>query len=112
MMKTAQPIRLLQIASLWIGFVDVPSHGKLLKNMLAGVGGIMACFRSPLDEGVMPQTVQHVKILSLLEYAPVFLFSLKAIWLTIVRRRLPLLKQKSCSFNTKLSRWQPAMFLI
>lgn len=54
-------------SELVIGFVDVPGHGKFLKNMLAGVGGIdMALLVVAADESVMPQTVQHVKILSLL----------------------------------------------
>lgn len=50
-----------------VGFVDVPGHGKFLKNMLAGVGGIdMALLVVAADEGPMPQTRQHVRILSLL----------------------------------------------
>lgn len=50
-----------------IGFIDVPGHGKFLKNMLAGVGGIdCALLVVAADEGVMPQTLQHIKILSLL----------------------------------------------
>lgn len=50
-----------------IGFVDVPGHGKFLKNMLAGVGGIdLALLVVAADEGPMPQTEQHAKILSLL----------------------------------------------
>jgi selenocysteine-specific elongation factor len=50
-----------------LGFVDVPGHGKFLKNMLAGVGGIdMALLVVAADEGPMPQTIQHVRILSLL----------------------------------------------
>ncbi len=54
-------------AELVVGFVDVPGHGKFLKNMLAGVGGIdMALLVVAADEGVMPQTIQHVKILTLL----------------------------------------------
>ncbi|MDZ4834107.1 MAG: SelB C-terminal domain-containing protein [Candidatus Melainabacteria bacterium] len=54
-------------SELVIGFVDVPGHGKFLKNMLAGVGGMdMALIVVAADEGVMPQTVQHVKILTLL----------------------------------------------
>ncbi len=54
-------------AELVIGFVDVPGHGKFLKNMLAGVGGIdLALLVVAADEGVMPQTIQHVKILTLL----------------------------------------------
>jgi len=50
-----------------VGFVDVPGHGKFLKNMLAGVGGIdMAMLVVASDEGPMPQTIQHVRILSFL----------------------------------------------
>lgn len=50
-----------------VGFVDVPGHGKFLKNMLAGVGAIdMALVVVAADEGPMPQTIQHVKIISLL----------------------------------------------
>ncbi len=54
-------------AELVVGFIDVPGHGKFLKNMLAGVGGIdLALIVVAADEGPMPQTIQHVKILSLL----------------------------------------------
>jgi selenocysteine-specific elongation factor len=54
-------------SQLVIGFIDVPGHGKFLKNMLAGVGGIqMALLVVAADEGPMPQTISHVKILSLL----------------------------------------------
>jgi selenocysteine-specific elongation factor len=50
-----------------VGFVDVPGHGKFLKNMLAGVGGIdLALLVVATDEGPMPQTRQHVRILSML----------------------------------------------
>ena len=50
-----------------VGFVDVPGHGKFLKNMLAGVGGIdLALLVVAADEGPMPQTRQHVRILSML----------------------------------------------
>ncbi len=50
-----------------VGFIDVPGHGKFLKNMLAGVGGIdLALLVVAADEGPMPQTIQHVKILALL----------------------------------------------
>ena len=57
-----------------IGFVDVPGHGKFLKNMLAGVGGIdLALLVVAADEGPMPQTDQHAKILSLLGVKQVIL---------------------------------------
>ena len=57
----------LPSSQLVVGFVDVPGHGKFLKNMLAGVGGIdIALLVVAADEGPMPQTKQHVRILSLL----------------------------------------------
>ena len=50
-----------------ISIVDVPGHERFIKNMLAGVGGIdLALLVVAADEGVMPQTVEHVAILDLL----------------------------------------------
>jgi selenocysteine-specific elongation factor len=61
-----------------IGFVDVPGHGKFLKNMLAGVGGIdLALLVVASDEGPMPQTEQHAKILSLLGVKNILLLMTK-----------------------------------
>lgn len=49
------------------GIVDVPGHEKFIKNMLAGAGGIdLAMLVVAADEGFMPQTVEHLGILSLL----------------------------------------------
>ncbi|MEG2037592.1 MAG: selenocysteine-specific translation elongation factor, partial [Ruthenibacterium sp.] len=49
------------------GIVDVPGHEKFIKNMLAGAGGIdLALLVVAADEGFMPQTVEHLGILSLL----------------------------------------------
>jgi selenocysteine-specific elongation factor len=51
-----------------IGFVDVPGHERFIHNMLAGVCGIdFALLVVAADDGVMPQTVEHLQILSLLE---------------------------------------------
>jgi len=51
-----------------IGIVDVPGHRDFIENMLAGVGGIdAALFVIAADEGVMPQTEEHLAILDLLE---------------------------------------------
>lgn len=51
-----------------VGIVDVPGHIDFIKNMLAGVGGIdAALFVIAADEGVMPQTREHLAILDLLE---------------------------------------------
>jgi selenocysteine-specific elongation factor len=55
-----------------IGFVDVPGHRRFIKNMLAGVGNIdHALVAVAADDGVMPQTVEHVEILDLLDVAGV-----------------------------------------
>ncbi len=49
------------------GVVDVPGHEKFIKNMLAGAGGIdLAMLVVAADEGFMPQTQEHLAILSLL----------------------------------------------
>lgn len=50
-----------------IGIVDVPGHRDFIENMLAGVGGIDAAMLViAADEGVMPQTREHLSILQLL----------------------------------------------
>jgi len=50
-----------------IEIVDVPGHERFVKNMLAGVGGIdLAMLVIAADEGVMPQTREHLAICSLL----------------------------------------------
>ncbi len=50
-----------------IGFVDVPGHERLIHNMLAGASGIdFALVVVAADDGVMPQTREHLAILDLL----------------------------------------------
>ncbi len=50
-----------------VSVVDVPGHERFVKNMLAGVGGIdLALLVIAADEGVMPQTREHLAILDLL----------------------------------------------
>jgi selenocysteine-specific elongation factor len=50
------------------GIVDVPGHEKFIKNMLAGIGGIdLVVLVIAADEGVMPQTKEHLNILRLLQ---------------------------------------------
>src|SRR6266404_3132035 len=50
-----------------VSIVDVPGHEGFIKNMLAGVGGIDAALLVvAADEGVMPQTREHLAILHLL----------------------------------------------
>src|SRR4051812_35533757 len=53
-----------------VSIVDVPGHERFIHNMLAGVGGIdIALLVIAADEGVMPQTREHVAILDLLGIA-------------------------------------------
>jgi selenocysteine-specific elongation factor len=50
-----------------VGIVDVPGHERFVKNMLAGVGSIdLALLVIAANEGVMPQTREHLAILDLL----------------------------------------------
>ncbi|MBI2868499.1 MAG: selenocysteine-specific translation elongation factor [Chloroflexi bacterium] len=51
-----------------VGIVDVPGHERFVKNMLAGVGGIdLALLIVAANEGVMPQTREHLAIIDLLK---------------------------------------------
>ena len=51
-----------------LGIVDVPGHEKFVKNMVAGATGIdIVAMVIAADEGVMPQTREHMEICTLLE---------------------------------------------
>ena len=53
-----------------IGFVDVPGHERFLRNMVAGIPGIdLALLAIAADDGIMPQTREHVAVLALLGVA-------------------------------------------
>ncbi len=50
-----------------IGFVDVPGHERFVRNMLAGVCGIdYVMLVVAADDGIMPQTIEHLSIVQLL----------------------------------------------
>lgn len=74
-----------------VGVVDVPGHRDFIENMLAGVGGIDAVlFVVAADEGVMPQTREHLAILDLLQISAGLVVLTKsdlveADWLNLVR---------------------------
>src|SRR5438045_7400526 len=51
-----------------LGIIDVPGHEDFVKNMVAGVGSIdLALFVVAADDGWMPQTEEHLQILSYLD---------------------------------------------
>jgi selenocysteine-specific elongation factor len=74
-----------------IGIVDVPGHEAFIRNMLAGATGIdMALLVIAADEGVMPQTREHLDILELLAVRAIIVVLSKsdlvdAEWLDLVR---------------------------
>src|SRR5438874_10353968 len=56
-----------QLSTLSIGIVDVPGHEDFVRNMIAGVGSIdLALLVVAADDGWMPQTEEHLQILSYL----------------------------------------------
>ena len=73
-----------------LGIVDVPGHERFVKNMVAGAAGIdMVMLVIAADEGVMPQTREHLEICSLLGIRSGFVALTKADmvdadWLTMV----------------------------
>jgi selenocysteine-specific elongation factor len=51
----------------WLGLVDVPGHERFVRNMVAGSTGLdLAMLVVAADDGVMPQTIEHLDILDLL----------------------------------------------
>jgi selenocysteine-specific elongation factor len=51
-----------------LGIVDVPGHEKFVRNMVAGVGGIdIVLFTIAADEGIMPQTREHLDICQIIK---------------------------------------------
>ena len=56
-----------QPSAFHLGIIDVPGHEDFVKNMVAGVGSIdLALFVVAADDGWMPQTEEHLQILSYL----------------------------------------------
>src|SRR5213075_2548478 len=57
----------LDLGAFQLGVVDVPGHERFVRNMLAGAAGIdLALLVVAADDSVMPQTREHLEILSLL----------------------------------------------
>jgi selenocysteine-specific elongation factor len=58
----------LDVGDVTFGIVDVPGHERFVKNMLAGAGGIdLVMLVIAADEGVMPQTREHLDIIDFLD---------------------------------------------
>ena len=51
-----------------VAFIDVPGHEKLVKNMISGAFGFDASlFAIDANEGIMPQTIEHLEVLNILK---------------------------------------------
>ena len=81
-----------------VSIVDVPGHVRFVRHMLAGAGAIdLALFVVAADEGVMPQTREHLEILDLLDvrHAVVALTKVDLVddpdWLDLVEEEVRLL---------------------
>lgn len=62
-----------------LGFIDVPGHQKFLSNMLAGLGGLQyAMVMVSAEEGIKPQTDEHLEILHLLGFQQIMVVITKA----------------------------------
>ncbi len=77
-----------------VGFVDVPGHERFIKQMLAGAGGMdLALLVVAADEGVMPQTKEHLAIIDLLQVKKGLVVITKIdlvedVWLELVREEI------------------------
>jgi selenocysteine-specific elongation factor len=85
-----------------VGIVDVPGHARFIRNMLAGVHGLDAVMLViGADEGVMPQTREHLEIIDLLDVRRGIIVLSKvdlvdADWLALVRAEVvEVLKESS-----------------
>lgn len=76
-----------------VGVVDVPGHEKFIKNMVAGLPGIdLILLVIDVNEGVMPQTIEHLDIISLLGIERFLLVLTKAD--TLDQELLPLAQEE------------------
>src|ERR1700692_4808797 len=91
-----------------VSIVDVPGHENFIKNMLAGVGSIdTALLVVAADEGVMPQTREHLAILDMLRVSRGVVVLTKADlvddeWLELVREEVFALLQSTTLANAAI----------
>ena len=70
-----------------VGFVDVPGHERFIRTMVSGVGSIDAVlFVVALDDGPMPQTLEHLHILELMGVTKGFIIYTKSDRVSEIRK--------------------------
>ena len=88
-----------------LGFVDVPGHEKFVHNMLAGATGIdFALLIVAADDGVMPQTREHLAILDLLGIVSGIVALTKVDLVSVVRREEAAQEIRAALRDTGLAR--------
>lgn len=93
-----------------VGIVDVPGHERFLKNMLAGTGGIdVALLVIAADEGIMPQTREHMAMLELygIKHGVIAITKIDKVdkeWLDFVEEEVKLFLTNTFLENAPLSR--------
>lgn len=77
-----------------VGVIDVPGHERFMGNMLAGIGGIdLVLLVIDANEGVMPQTKEHLEVISLLQIKKAIVVltkveTVEAEWLDLVEEEV------------------------
>jgi selenocysteine-specific elongation factor len=92
-----------------VSIIDVPGHEAFIKNMLAGVGGIdVALLVIAADEGIMPQTREHLAILNLLNVSSGVValtktdLALEPGWLELVQSEIRAALQNTCLSDAEI----------
>ena len=82
----------------WLGIVDVPGHERFVRNMVAGCTGIdLALLVVAADDGVMPQTTEHVDIIDVLGVRQGMIAMTKwGGWATLPRRKFESWSRTRC----------------
>ena len=87
-----------------LGFVDVPGHEKFVRNMLAGATGIdFVLLVIAADDGVMPQTIEHLAIVDLLGIAHGLVALSKVDLVSAARREEVARDIRHCLSGTRLA---------
>ncbi|AAP96709.1 selenocysteine-specific translation elongation factor [[Haemophilus] ducreyi] len=96
-----------------LGFIDVPGHQKFMSNMLAGLGGIQhALLVVSAEEGIKPQTEEHIEILRLLKFEQIAVIVTKSdranmsqmlALIAQLRTRYPFLHTSPCFYTSTVT---------
>lgn len=94
-----------------IDLVDVPGHEKFMRTLLAGMGCVDAVMLVvAADDGVMPQTLEHLQVLKLLGGRPVLVVISKCA--SVTNERALQVQQETLQLLAELAIHNPPSFLL